>query len=182
MRFRDFETFNQALLSKKGRLLQYPNSLVSRVLKAKYFPNASFFKASLRSVLSFTWRSIILVRKALKLRIQARVGNGCNIRLFRDPWLPRPHSFQPITRANKELDHPDILRIPLRREPYYDSKWNYSAKQAIGSLWREGRMWDHHVIARIKLDGPLFGVLMSQTKQTFSFRGIITKSFQHYTI
>ncbi|PON41025.1 hypothetical protein PanWU01x14_292820 [Parasponia andersonii] len=122
MRFRDFEAFNQALLAKQGwRLLQYPNSLISRMLKAKYFPNAYFLEAPLGSAPSFTWRSIIWVREPLKLGIRARVGNSRNIRLFRDPWLPRPRSFQPITRAIKVVDHPDILCIPLRRESCEDS-------------------------------------------------------------
>ncbi|PNX94118.1 hypothetical protein L195_g024290 [Trifolium pratense] len=42
MGFRDLHAFNEALLAKQGwRLLTEPNSLVSQVLKAKYYPISS---------------------------------------------------------------------------------------------------------------------------------------------
>ena len=31
------------------------------------------------------------------------MSNGDSIEIFNDPWLPRPHSFRPITRLT--LDH-----------------------------------------------------------------------------
>ena len=54
MGFRDISSFNQALVAKQGwRLIQYPNSLVVRVLKAKYFKNSHFLEAKTRSNPSF---------------------------------------------------------------------------------------------------------------------------------
>ena len=56
MGFRDLVLFNQALLVKQGwRLLQQPTSLLSRVLKAKYFPNCSFMEADIPGHSSFSW-------------------------------------------------------------------------------------------------------------------------------
>lgn len=48
--FKELEAFNFAFLSKQGwRLLKKPNSLVARVLKAKYHPIVDFLEAKARS-------------------------------------------------------------------------------------------------------------------------------------
>ncbi|XP_028084227.1 uncharacterized protein LOC114285386 [Camellia sinensis] len=47
MGFRDFNSFNLALLARQGwRLLKYPNSFCARLLKEIYFPNTSFLHAA----------------------------------------------------------------------------------------------------------------------------------------
>jgi hypothetical protein len=52
--FRDLVSFNKALLAKQGwRLLQDPDSMVGKILKAKYFPNESFLEAKLGSKPSY---------------------------------------------------------------------------------------------------------------------------------
>ncbi len=63
MGFRDLAMFNQALLAKLGwRLLQRNNTLLYRVLKAKYFPDCSFMEATIPSHPCFAWRSIAQAR------------------------------------------------------------------------------------------------------------------------
>ena len=43
--FKDLEAFNKALLGKQiWRILTKPNLLISKVLRAKYFPNDSILK------------------------------------------------------------------------------------------------------------------------------------------
>ena len=88
MGFRDLNLFNKALLARQGwRLVQYPNSLVSRVLKAKYYPNQSFLEASVQGNPSFVWRSICDSKQVLIDGLIWRVGNGENIKIWADPWL-----------------------------------------------------------------------------------------------
>lgn len=48
--FRDFSSFNQALIAKQGwRILQKPDSLMAKILKAKYFKHSNFMEAKLGS-------------------------------------------------------------------------------------------------------------------------------------
>ncbi|OMO91484.1 reverse transcriptase [Corchorus capsularis] len=56
--FRDFEAFNLSLLAKQcWRLVQNPNPLCFRILRAKYFPSGLFLSATLGSNPSFLWRN-----------------------------------------------------------------------------------------------------------------------------
>ena len=65
--FRDFSSFNQALVAKQGwRLIQNPDSLVAKVLKAKYYKQTDFLKAKIGSNPSYIWRSIVWGRHVLQ--------------------------------------------------------------------------------------------------------------------
>ena len=55
MGFHNLQAFNLAMLAKQARrILSNPDSLVARVLKAKYFPTRDFLNAKLRALLSFS--------------------------------------------------------------------------------------------------------------------------------
>jgi hypothetical protein len=57
--FKDMCLFNQALLAHQAmRLLVYPNSLCSRVLKAEYFPQSNFLDMAPAGDASPTWRAV----------------------------------------------------------------------------------------------------------------------------
>lgn len=76
MGFRDFELFNMALLAKQAwRLLNQPATLVSRIMKARYFPQYSIIHASRRPNSSFAWQSIYEGMKYLKQGLSFPNGN-----------------------------------------------------------------------------------------------------------
>ena len=59
MGFRDMRAFNQALLAKQAwGLIESPDSLCARLLKAKYFPNESLIDIVFTGSSSAVWKGI----------------------------------------------------------------------------------------------------------------------------
>lgn len=86
--FRDMENFNLALLAKQAwRITTTPELLLSQILKARYFPNRSFFVADLGDRPSQTWSSILLARPHLKAGLRKRIGNGESTFSWGETWL-----------------------------------------------------------------------------------------------
>ncbi|GMY32903.1 uncharacterized mitochondrial protein AtMg00310-like [Fagus crenata] len=113
--------FNSALLAKQGwRLLQHPSSLVCRVLKAKYFPQTSFLDSAIPGNASFIWRSICAAKGVLTRGLRWQVGNGEKIKIWKDKWLPSPHTYK-IVSPNKILDVEATVDNLLCRD---DMRWN----------------------------------------------------------
>ncbi|GAU37194.1 hypothetical protein TSUD_30590 [Trifolium subterraneum] len=80
--------FNKAMVAKQvWNIVQNPNSLVAKLLKARYFPRFSLFEAPLGYNPSFAWRSMWQARQILSLGCRWRIGSGVNIRVMHDPWL-----------------------------------------------------------------------------------------------
>ena len=75
--FRDLHIFNMGMLARQGwRRLQEPDSLVGRVLRAKYFPDGSILDVVASPGISYTWRSILKGVELLKEGLIWRVGDG----------------------------------------------------------------------------------------------------------
>jgi hypothetical protein len=75
MGFRDLTSFNKALLAKQGwRLIQYPDNLVSKNFKAKYYPNNNFLEAKIGNKPSLAWRSIFSTISLLEEGLMWRIG------------------------------------------------------------------------------------------------------------
>ena len=67
MGFRDLSMFNDSLLAKQTwRLLKNPDSLLSKVFKANFFPNCSIFEAKDSRSASYAWRSILKGRDVIQ--------------------------------------------------------------------------------------------------------------------
>lgn len=96
--FRDLQSFNLALLAKQGwRMLINPDSLLTRIFKARYFPNSSFLEAPLGSRPSTTWRSILRARPFVHQGLRMRIGNGFHTNIWGTPWIPEDGNFKVIT-------------------------------------------------------------------------------------
>jgi hypothetical protein len=101
------------LAKQAWRLLENPNSLCGRVLKARYFPNNSVLEATPTPGISYTWRSIVKGINLLKEGLVWRVGDGRNVQMWSDPWIPREGSRLPITpRRQNALTHVHELIDP----------------------------------------------------------------------
>jgi hypothetical protein len=102
--FRDLYGFNLAMLARQGwRMLTNPDSLCARVLKAKYFSDCSILDAQPNSGMSYSWRSILKGVQLLKDGVVWRVGDGTDIKIWNDPWLPREGATKPITQRRNCL-------------------------------------------------------------------------------
>lgn len=101
MGFRKLKDFNIALVGKQGwRLLTNENSLVSRMYKARYYPNNSFLTATVGKNPSYVWRSIMEAQVLLKKGAVRRIGSGMSVSIQDDPWLP--DSNDPYIRTRSE--------------------------------------------------------------------------------
>ncbi|XP_058776484.1 uncharacterized mitochondrial protein AtMg00310-like [Vicia villosa] len=88
LRFRDFRSFNEAMVAKQGWFfLANPLALVSRIFKARYFPRSSFFDAKLGYNPSFVWKSIWSAREILIMGCRWSIGTGTQINVMSDPWF-----------------------------------------------------------------------------------------------
>ena len=99
MGFRDLRQFNIALLGKHGwRFMTKPDSLCTRVMKGRYFPDCDFMQATIPKSASATWRAIIAGRQALDVGLVKRIGDGTTTSVWEDRWLPSTVSMRPLLR------------------------------------------------------------------------------------
>ena len=65
--FRDMHLFNQALLARQAwRLVQQPDSLCARLLKAKYYPSGDLLDTAFIQNQSQTWQGVLHGLELLK--------------------------------------------------------------------------------------------------------------------
>lgn len=96
--FQELSSFDKALIAKQcWRLISFPHSLVSKVLKAKYYPKGNFIESKLGSNLSYIWRSILWGREVIEVASRWRIGDGKIISIYHHRWLPRPSTFKPFS-------------------------------------------------------------------------------------
>jgi hypothetical protein len=63
----------------------------------KYFRHGAILSAKKKDGMSYTWRSILKGLELLKKGIIWRIGNGEDVRIWEDPWVPRGSTRRPLT-------------------------------------------------------------------------------------
>lgn len=92
--FRDMHGFNTALLGKHiWNFCQKPNSLIARMFKARYFSRQHVLHANKGTGSSFIWKGILEAKETLKQGFRWVLGDGKDIRMFKDPWLKGKADF-----------------------------------------------------------------------------------------
>ncbi|CAL8999085.1 unnamed protein product, partial [Prunus brigantina] len=98
MGFRDLEVFNKALMAKQcWRLITNEQSMVHKVLKARYFSNCNFLAVGKGRASSYVWRSLIWGHELLLSGLRKRIGDGQETLVYGDAWIPKPNYFRPIS-------------------------------------------------------------------------------------
>ena len=91
----EVHTFNVAMLAKQGwKLLHHLDTLVAKILKARYYPSGNFLNAYVGVNPSFTWHSILEGRALLLQGITWRLGTGSFIDIRNYLWLPSIEGFK----------------------------------------------------------------------------------------
>lgn len=95
-------------------MLKDPESLCARLLHAKYWPDGQLLSAKERPGISYTWRSILRGVRAMENGLIWRVGDGSQIRIWDDPWIPAGVTRRPRTPKGTVL----LTRVAELIDPY----------------------------------------------------------------
>ena len=87
--FRLIHEFNLALLAKQlWRLVQFPDSLVARVMRGRYHRLSSPLRVISANSPSYVWTSILAARELLLLGIRHKIHSGYEVKVWENPWIP----------------------------------------------------------------------------------------------
>lgn len=95
---------NKAFLAKQcWRLWSQLESLMAKIMKAKYYSADSILEARVESRPSFAWRSIHSSCDLLMEGLSWRIGNGSIAEIWKDIWLPNVHHIRsPVSVLSSE--------------------------------------------------------------------------------
>ncbi|CAL1413281.1 unnamed protein product [Linum trigynum] len=144
--FRDLKAFNLAMLGKQiWNLISRPNSLMTKVLKARYFPKTDILNAKLGYRPSYIWKSIMEAKEKIADGFRWKVGDGKAIRIWEDEWIPGKSFYCPD--PTPAMEAPDGYVSSLIDHEM--GSWNCAKVRDLFSSQ------DHALIANIPLCFPL---------------------------
>uniref|UniRef100_A0A803LJ42 Uncharacterized protein n=1 Tax=Chenopodium quinoa TaxID=63459 RepID=A0A803LJ42_CHEQI len=129
MGFRNMNLFNAALLAKQGwHILTYTDSLMTKVLKGKYFPNANFLDAKVSPAARYTWKSICSAREVLRKGVRRMIGVSESVDIYRGPWVPTLLEFRVRSVNREDRQGPNMVKELLT-----DGCWGLEVLQNLSS-------------------------------------------------
>lgn len=127
--FKEFRAFNNALLAKQlWRVETAPTQLISRVMRAKYFPNTGILMAQPKQHSSWTWKSWVSARYIMEKGLRFQVGDGHSINLWEHNWLPE----QPLKIVSSRSNH-STLTLARDLMDVDGKKWNQTPVRQLFS-------------------------------------------------
>ncbi|KAM0896693.1 hypothetical protein ACQ4PT_023020 [Festuca glaucescens] len=113
--FRDSRLMNQALLARQcWRIIKNPNNLCARLVKSIYYPRGNFLDTVFRQDVSHSWHGIEHGLELIKEGISSRIGNGNNVNIWRDNWLPRDYNLKVTKDSRSSHAVPSMLSSWMR--------------------------------------------------------------------
>ncbi|CAN1781692.1 hypothetical protein LINPERHAP1_LOCUS15535 [Linum perenne] len=111
--FRDFATFNRALLAKQcWHILTNPDLLLSHVLKSVYYSNSTLLQSK-------GWQSLLVGRDFLRPGLGWQIGSGVQVDALQDHWLPgSPPSRPTLCRSGVYLGPSTVAGL------VFQGRWN----------------------------------------------------------
>lgn len=119
---RDIKATNRGLiLSAAWRIAEDPNNHLSKILKSKYYPDTSFWKANHNVPKSAFWTGILKVRPMLIRNSSYQLTEG-NISLWSNPWYNSwDNIYDHLIIQPREYEYPALVKdlwLPNQ------NKWN----------------------------------------------------------
>lgn len=144
MGFRNLHGFNVSMLGKHiWKCIQDPQLLVSRVLRARYFPDVSILEARKGVKPSFIWTSIWQAKESLASGFHWVIGDGHSVVATRDAWL--------ALKPNHKVDN---LQMYERRN------------ETVSTLFQAGtKFWDSIKIRELFSEGDANAILATSVPQ-----------------
>jgi hypothetical protein len=117
MGFKGMKFFNKVILRKQAwKFLTHPDSLITRLFKARYFSNTDYLATSPSHNPSFVWRSLYNVKDVIRSGFKWSIWGDANIYVWDQSWICnnhvilRPVNMNPVMAAMKvsNLLHPNL--------------------------------------------------------------------------
>jgi len=121
MGFKDLSAFNLAMLGKQGwKFQKEPGSLVSRIFKARYFPNKSYLTATIGYNPSYVWCSILRARFIVRGGPRWSIGHGNRIPILNELWLLNGETIPSNILGANYVSHASVNSL---MDPHF-KRWN----------------------------------------------------------